>query len=85
MMLHLGCGKRFIPRFVHIDLLDLPHIDYQHRVDDLPMFAKGSVKLIYASHVFEYFDRVEAITVLREWHRVLKTSVSLLQKLALNF
>jgi predicted SAM-dependent methyltransferase len=27
--LHLGCGKRYIPGFIHIDLADYPHIDYK--------------------------------------------------------
>lgn len=72
MKLHLGCWKRNIPGFVHVDLCDLPHIDYRHRVDRLPMFDDGAAELIYASHVFEYFDRVEARSVLAEWRRVLK-------------
>jgi predicted SAM-dependent methyltransferase len=71
LKLHLGCGKRYIESFVHIDLCDLPHIDYKHTVDSLPMFQDGSVELIYSSHVFEYFDRQQAARVLREWHRVL--------------
>ncbi len=35
------------------------------------MFKDGSVELIYASHVLEYFDRQQAASVLVEWHRVL--------------
>ena len=70
--LHLGCGKRYIPGFVHVDLADLPHIDYQHQVNKLPMFADNSASLIYASHVFEYFDCRQAIEVLAEWRRILK-------------
>lgn len=72
MNLHLGCWKRQIPGFLHIDICDLPHIDFQHSVDSLPMFADGSADLIYASHVLEYFDRIEAESVLSEWGRVLK-------------
>lgn len=72
MKLHLGCWKRYIPGFVHVDLCDMPHIDYQHTVDSLPMFEDGSAELIYGSHVLEYFDREEAHTALAEWHRVLK-------------
>lgn len=71
LRLHLGCWKRCIPGFVHVDLCDLPHIDYQHPVYPLPMFEDGSAELIYASHVFEYFDRQEAVDVLAEWWRVL--------------
>ncbi len=71
MKLHLGCGKRNIPGFVNVDLANFPHIDHRTSVTDLSMFDDGSVELIYASHVFEYFDREQAPTVLSEWHRVL--------------
>lgn len=70
--LHLGCGKRYLPGYIHIDLADYPHIDYKHDIKTLPMFEDCSVDLIYASHVIEYFDRIEVITVLKEWYRVLK-------------
>lgn len=72
MKLHLGCWHRYIPGFIHIDLCDLPHIDYKTSVDRLTMIEDNSVELIYCSHVFEYFDPTYAPTVLTEWHRVLK-------------
>lgn len=72
LQLHLGCGKRFLPGFVHVDADDFPHIDYRTQIDRLPMFADESADLIYCCHAFEYFDRIEAPAVLREWHRVLK-------------
>lgn len=68
----LGCGKRKIDGFIHVDLDDFPHIDYRHRIDQLPMFENDSVELIYASHVLEYFDRIQVKDVLTEWRRVLK-------------
>ena len=34
-------------------------------------FEGGTVELVYASHVLEYFDREEAVDVLKEWKRVL--------------
>jgi predicted SAM-dependent methyltransferase len=71
LKLHLGGGKRFIPGFVHIDLADFPHVDHRHDVRRLPMIADGAAELVYASHVFEYFDRVEGAAVLAEWKRVL--------------
>ena len=70
--LHLGCGKRYIPGFIHIDLADYPHIDYRQEISKLPNFADKSVALIYCSHALEYFDRYEAADVLAEWRRVLK-------------
>ena len=72
MKLHLGCGKRFIPGFVHVDLADFPHIDHRHDMSTLPMFEDDSADLIYSSHTIEYFDREEVIKVLTEWRRVLK-------------
>lgn len=32
MKLHLGCNKRFIPGFVHVDLADYAHINHRHEV-----------------------------------------------------
>ena len=77
VQLHLGCGKRVIPGFIHVDVADFPHIDYPVPIDSLPMFADGSVDLIYCSHAFEYFDRVQAKQVLGEWHRVLRPAGTL--------
>lgn len=74
MKLHLGCDKRFIPGFVHIDLADYPHIDHRHDIRRLPMIADGAAELIYVCHALEYFDRVEVLQVLREWRRVLQPS-----------
>lgn len=71
--LHLGCGKRYIPGFIHVDLADYPHINYRHEISTLPDFANESVDLIYCSHALEYFDRLEATKALTEWRRVLKT------------
>ncbi len=72
MKLHLGCWHRHIPGWVHVDLCDMPHIDYKSSIDDLSMFDDDSADLIYSSHAFEYFDRQQAAHVLAEWRRVLK-------------
>jgi predicted SAM-dependent methyltransferase len=73
MKLHLGCGRRFIAGFVHIDIGDFPHLDYRAPIDSLPMIGDEQAELIYCSHAFEYFDRQHALEVLREWRRALKT------------
>jgi len=70
--LHLGCGKRELSGFIHIDIAKHPHIDYYHDIRTLPMFPNESVDLIYSCGTFEYFDRHEALDVLKEWVRVLK-------------
>lgn len=70
--LHLGCGKRYIPGFIHVDLDEFDHIDVKADIRDLSMFESDSVDLIYSCHALEYFDRVEVEEVLREWKRVLR-------------
>ncbi len=72
MKLNLGCWHRYIPGFIHVDLCDMDHIDYKTSIDDLSMFDDSSASLIYSSHSFEYFNRSEAVDVLKEWHRVLE-------------
>ena len=72
MKLHLGCGKRYIEGFTHIDLAKYDHIDFEMPVDKLNIFSNNSIDEIYASHVIEYFDRDKVKIVLEEWYRVLK-------------
>ena len=74
--LHLGCGWRnFGSDWIHIDGGDYPHLQFND-ITKLP-FNDGVVDVIYASHVIEYFDRIEIKTVLCEWHRVLRTGGTL--------
>jgi len=72
LKLHLGCGQKFIPGFVHIDALQYDHVDHCQQVGELDNFADASAALIYACHVLEHFSRWEYKKVLKEWHRVLK-------------
>lgn len=70
--LHIGCGKRFIPNFIHIDKDYYEHLDYQRNIVDLNIFKNNSVDIIYACHCFNYLDNDDARKALKEWHRVLK-------------
>jgi len=72
MKLHLGCNKRFLSGYTHIDLAEYQHINFKHDIRTLPMINTDSVDEIYASHVIDYFDRVEIIDILKEWYRVIK-------------
>lgn len=71
MKLHLGCGPRHIPGFIHVDAQPADHVDIVGPVERLPM-ENGTVSLIYASHVLEHFGRHEYKAVLKEWFRVLE-------------
>lgn len=77
LKLHIGCGKRYLPGFVHVDLADYPHIDWRRDVRDLSFLPDNSADLLYASHVLEYFDRFEVKDVLRTWRAVLRPSGTL--------
>ena len=70
--LHVGCGRRHIPGFVHVDQVAFPHVDHVRDIRDLSIFPDGSAELLYACQVIEYFDREEVGAVLREWRRVLR-------------
>ena len=72
MKLHLGCGKRHIPGFVHIDAVEYPHVDHVATIDHLGFLPDDSVELIYNCHVLEHFRRNDVARVLREWRRVLR-------------
>jgi predicted SAM-dependent methyltransferase len=77
MKLHLGCGTKWIPGYVHIDVAMHAHVDYVGRVDRLSHIPSSSVDHIYACHVLEHFGRHEYETVLREWNRVLRAGGTL--------
>ena len=72
MKLHLGCGKKHIPGFIHVDLEDHPHVNFRVPVNHLDFAQSNTVDLIYASHVLEHFGRHEIEQVLGEWFRVLR-------------
>lgn len=72
MKLHLGCGKRYIDGYIHIDAIEYPHIDHVSTIDHLSFIPDSSIDIIYNCHVLEHFKRREVGTVLSEWYRVLK-------------
>lgn len=71
MKLHLGCGKKYLPGYVHIDIIDFEHIDYVSDISELSFIQENTVEEIYACHVLEHFKRHQINDVLKEWNRVL--------------
>ena len=59
MKLHFGCGCRYIPGFVHIDVVDHPQVDHVSSIDNLSFLQDASVELIYNCHVLGHFKRRE--------------------------
>lgn len=72
MKLHLGCGKRFIPGYFHVDAVREPHVDLVSAVDSIPQAETASADVIYACHVLEHFHPRQVPSVLREWGRILR-------------
>lgn len=72
LKLHLGCGERFLPGFVHVDIRPLPNVDVVCGLEDLSVFPDNCAELIYHCAVLEHIDRCKTIDTLKEWRRVLK-------------
>ena len=72
--LHLGCGPRYLPGYIHVDIQKYPHVDviYDITQDMSHLFAPGSINEIYACHVLEHIPRSEIITTLCLWQNLLK-------------
>lgn len=71
MKIHVGCGKRdFGHDWVHVDGAKYPHV--QHEDVILKSYKSDIADVIYSSHIFEYWDREEGLSVLQGWYRVLR-------------
>lgn len=68
--LHLGCGKKSIPGFINIDILEGPNVDLVADLRDLPI-EKESIDQIYSCAAIEHFGRKEWIPLLEHWHSLL--------------
>lgn len=71
MKIHLGCGKRYIRGWYHVDHVAHQHVDLVTDVRSLEALSDGCASIVYASHILQYFDQHEAIDVLHEWRRLL--------------
>jgi len=72
MKLHIGCGKKYISGYKHLDVIDFEHVDFVCDTRKLTMIEDESVSEIYACHILEHVERDEVVKVLREWNRVLR-------------
>lgn len=69
--LNLGSRNRAIPGFLSMDCDAHEGVDIVGDISDLSRFEDGSVESIYVSHAYEHFPHPRALSVLKEWHRVL--------------
>jgi predicted SAM-dependent methyltransferase len=71
LKLHLGCGKRYLPGYFHIDAIPYPHVNLVADVGNLA-FPTDSVEEIYLCHVLEHFPRNRILNILLSYNRILK-------------
>jgi len=72
MKLHIGCGKKYLTGYKHLDVINYDHVDFICDARQLNMIADQSVSEIYACHVLEHVERNEVANIIQEWCRVLE-------------
>jgi predicted SAM-dependent methyltransferase len=72
--LHIGCGPRYLPGFLHVDVKALPHVDIVCDMFDIHKHvAPGTVHEIYACHVVEHVSRHRVVELFRIFNTLLAT------------
>src|SRR6266849_4191793 len=75
--LNLGCGQRFHPDWVNLDLYPPnPSVQKWNLQEDLP-FPDESFDVVYHSHVLEHFSKADGLQLLHRCRRVLKSNGTL--------
>lgn len=83
LRLHLGCGENHFNGYVNIDFPITDHTVQTYSGADVNgniaqlRIPYGSVDEIRNHHVFEHFDRQEALALLCNWHLALKVGGTL--------
>jgi SAM-dependent methyltransferase len=78
MKLNLGCGRKILPGFVNMDVVELAGVDVIHDILDIPYpFKNEDFDYILASHVLEHLPhqvhgKDALLLVMKELHRILK-------------
>lgn len=67
MRIHLGCGDKYWPGFVNVDMIGGDVVSDVLKLD----FGDEIAHEIHAIHLFEHLHRMEAASALKEWMRVL--------------
>lgn len=71
--LELGSGEKPRPGYEHLDFRPgLPHLEYVHDLNKPLPFDEGTFDEVFADNVLEHFPWIRALTILKDWIRVLK-------------
>jgi predicted SAM-dependent methyltransferase len=71
--LHIGCGSKHLPGYLHVDAQQHAHVDIVCDIRNICNYIdKKSIDEIYACHILEHFQRKDVYKVLTDWHSLLK-------------
>jgi len=82
--LHLGCGEKYMEGYCNIDYPPSEQTVQTNTVADIHadittlQYAHNSIDEVRLHHVFEHFNRVQAIKLLIEWHQWLRIGGTLI-------
>ena len=71
--LHLGCGKRYMEGWIHVDIINYDHVDIVTEIEHLSSIDSNSVDEIYVSHTLEHIGRRQFYSALNRWYECLKS------------
>ena len=72
-ILVLGCGENKVPNSIGLDNVQLPGVDVEHDLLNLPYpFENESIDKIYLRHVIEHFAFENINFIMNECNRILK-------------
>lgn len=71
MRLNVGCGKRRLPGYTGVDVVQRDGVDIVAPAHEIPLLD-ASVHEILGVHIFEHFLLWECDGVLAEWRRLLR-------------
>lgn len=71
-LLNLGCGARFHPHWVNVDVVPADGTVLAHDLQKPLPFPDETFDAVYHSHVLEHLRHDRALPFLKECHRVLK-------------
>jgi len=72
VLLNLGCGTRYHPEWINIDFIQTGRGVIAHDLLRGIPLGSNSCDVVYNSHLLEHFPPEDAVTFIRECHRVLK-------------
>ena len=70
--LHIGCGKKYLPGYLHVDIQKFDHIDVICSIDDIDkFFDEESIDEIYCCHILEHINRHNILNIISKLNKIL--------------